>query len=176
MMEGKPYDCDEIHLSNFRDAAHELVAEYNVPGRIREERTSILQSLLGSCGSEICIEPPCYIDYGRNLHVGNNFYANFNVTILDCAPVTIGDNVFLAPGVHIYTATHPLDAVERRSVEFAKPVTIGDDVWIGGAAIILPGVRIGNRVVIAAGAVVTADIDDDVMVGGVPARVIKKLR
>ena len=84
--------------------------------------------------------------------------------------------MFLAPGVQIYTATHPLDATERRSVEFAKPVTIGDDVWIGGGAIILPGVRIGSRVVIAAGAVVAKDVDDDVMVGGVPARVIKKLR
>ena len=167
-MEGPLHAC--------REAAHELVDEYNQPGRSTNEKEAILETLLGSCSTnEICIEPPFHVDYGMNLHVGRNFFANFNCTILDCAKVTIGDNVFLAPGVQIYTATHPLDAIERRSTEFAMPISIGDDVWIGGGAIILPGVNIGNRVVVAAGAVVSKDVEDDVLVAGVPAIILKKL-
>ncbi|KAL7541395.1 hypothetical protein ACHAXR_010887 [Thalassiosira sp. AJA248-18] len=178
MLDGKSYDCMEGPLQNCRNAAHELNNEYNRPERTAKEREVILQTLLGSCSSneECIIEPPFTIDYGINLHVGKNFFANFNCTILDCASVTIGDNVFLAPNVQIYTATHPLDAIERRSTEFAQPISIGNDVWIGGGAIILSGVSIGNRVVVAAGAVVTKDVEDDVVVAGVPAKVVKKLK
>ena len=176
MISGEPYDCMEDILSNCRNAAHELNNEYNRPERTAEEREVILHTLLGTCPDDICIEPPIHFDYGMNVHVGRNFFANFNTTILDCAKVTIGDNVFLAPNVQIYTATHPLDAIERRSTKYAKPITIGNDVWIGGGAIILPGVNIGCRVVVAAGAVVTKNAEDDTVVAGVPAKVVKKLK
>ena len=186
MLEGQPYNCNERLLGTMRQAAHELVEEFNRPERTKEEREKILRTLLGSCQSAaeakeesyagITIEPPFHVDYGVNIHVGRNFYANFDCTMLDCTSITIGDNVFLAPGVQLYTATHPLDAIERRSKEFAEPISIGNDVWIGGCAIILPGVSIGNRVVVAAGAVVTKNVEDDVVVAGVPALVVKKLK
>mmetsp|Transcript_5224 Transcript_5224/g.11342 ORF Transcript_5224/g.11342 Transcript_5224/m.11342 type:complete len:259 (+) Transcript_5224:235-1011(+) len=194
MLNGESYNCNERLLAAMRSAAHELAEEYNRPERTAEERDEILRSLLGSCprsshkcptgtaeGSEesyadITIEPPFRVDYGVNIHVGRNFYANFDCTMLDCATITIGDNVFLAPGVQLYTASHPLDAIERRCTEFAKPISIGNDVWVGGCAVILPGVSIGNRVVVAAGAVVTKNVEDDVVVAGVPARVVKNLK
>lgn len=187
MLEGKPYNCNERLLATMREVAHELAEEYNLPERTSEERDAILRILLGSCPSsaearddesyaDITIEPPFHVDYGVNIHVGRNFYANFNCIMLDCATITIGDNVFFAPGVQMYTATHPLDAIERRSSEFAQPISIGNDVWIGGCAIILPGVSIGSRVVVAAGAVVTKNVEDDVVVAGIPARVVKQLR
>lgn len=195
MLDGKPYDCNESALAGLREAAHALAEEYNRPARTPREREIILRTLLGSCGPEdaegtssahaaqegatcpdMCVEPPFRIDYGVNFRVGRNFFANFNCTVLDCAPITVGDNVFLGPGVQLYTAAHPLDAAERRRTEFARPISIGDDVWIGGAAIVLPGVRIGSRVVVAAGSVVSKDVEDDVVVAGVPAKVTKKLR
>ena len=191
MIDSKPYNCNEPLLLNMREAAHDLVKEYNKSERAPEDRKDILETLLGSFNeddgennkskstssyTDITIEPPFYVDYGTNISVGRNFYANFNCTMLDCAKITIGDNVFLAPGVQLYTATHPLDAIERRSTEFAQPISIGDDVWIGGCAIVLPGVSIGSRAVVAAGSVVTKDVEDDVVVAGVPARVIKRLK
>lgn len=194
MIDGKPYDCNEPLLLNMREAAHDLVKEYNKSDRTPGEKKCILETLLttpnenggehhassssaaASSYPDITIEPPFYVDYGTNISVGRNFYANFNCTMLDCAKITIGNNVFLAPGVQIYTATHPLDAIERRSTEYALPISIGDDVWIGGCAVVLPGVAIGSRVVVAAGSVVTKDVEDDVVVAGVPARVIKRLK
>ena len=138
-------------------------------------RREILEELLGQVGENIFIEPTFKCDYGYNIKVGDNFYANFDCVILDVCPVTIGKNVFLAPGVHIYTATHPLDAEERCSgAEYGKPVTIGDNVWLGGRSVIAPGVTIGNNVVVAAGAVVVKDVPDNVVVGGNPAKIIKE--
>lgn len=132
--------------------------------------------MLGSIGENIYIEPNIRFDYGYNTYVGENFYANFNCVILDVCEVRIGDNCLLAPGVHIYTATHPLHPVERVSgKEFGKPVKIGDNAWIGGNAVINPGVTIGNNVVIASGSVVTKDIPDNVVVGGNPAKIIKHI-
>ncbi|MNC32530.1 Maltose O-acetyltransferase [compost metagenome] len=120
------------------------------------------------------IEPSFRCDYGYNIFLGKNFYANFDCVILDVCPVHIGDNCMLAPGVHIYTATHPLDAETRNSgVEFGKPVTIGHNVWIGGRAVINPGVTIGDNVVVGSGSVVTKDIPANAVVAGNPARVIK---
>ena len=133
----------------------------------------MIQALFNRTGKGTYIEAPLHVDYGFNITVGSNFYCNFGCVLLDCSTITIGDNVFLAPGVQILTATHPIDAVERRSVEFALPVEIGNDVWIGANALILPGVTVGSRVVIGAGAVVNHDVPDDVMVAGVPARIIK---
>ncbi|WNJ17640.1 sugar O-acetyltransferase [Pontibacter sp. G13] len=140
------------------------------------ERNALFYELFGSAGANLWIEPPFYCDYGYHITVGENFFMNFNCCILDVAPVTIGDRVMLAPHVQIYTATHPLDPVERSSgKEFAKPITIGNDVWIGGGAIICPGVTIGDAAVIAAGAVVTKDVAPRTVVGGNPAKVIKEI-
>lgn len=142
----------------------------------KEERDKLLYGLMGHAGEGLWIEPPFYCDYGYNITLGKSVFMNYNCCILDVAPVIMGDHVMLAPNVQIYTATHPLEAEARNSGrEFAKPITIGDNVWIGGGAIICPGVTIGNGVVVGAGAVVTKDVPNDVFVAGNPARVIKKI-
>lgn len=132
--------------------------------------------LFGSCGKNSFIAPVFNCDYGLNIHVGDNFLANYNVTILDVAPVHIGDNVMIGPNTMICTVGHPLSPKGRRNhLGVAKPIRIGNDVWIGGNVTVLPGVTIGNNVVIAAGAVVTKDVPDNCLYGGVPARKIKDL-
>lgn len=137
----------------------------------------LLKELFGSTGETIYIEPSFRCNYGYNIHVGENFYANFNCVILDVCEISIGDNCFIAPGVHIYTATHPLNAKERISgLEYGKPVTIGNNVWIGGGSIINPGVQVGDNVVIGSGSVVTKDVPDNVVIGGNPARIIKEIK
>lgn len=134
------------------------------------------QEILGSYGKNLSLQAPIYFDYGKNIHVGNDFLSNYNLTILDIAPVNIGNNVMIGPNVDIYTVNHPMIAQGRREYKAqASPVNIGNDVWIGGKTTICPGVTIGNNVVIAAGAVVTKDIPDNSLVGGVPAKIIKKL-
>ena len=147
-----------------------------IPMKETEEREKSLQELFGSVGEHPTVLPIFQCDHGKNIHVGKNFISNYNVTILDVAPVWIGDYVMIGPGVLITTVNHPLSLQGRRKhLATAKPVYIGDDVWIGGNATILPGVHIGNNVVIAAGAVVTKDIPDHCVVGGVPAKIIKTL-
>lgn len=141
-----------------------------------ENRTEILKELLGEVGESIYIEPTFKCDYGYNIKVGNNFYANFDCVMLDVSTITIGSNAFLAPGVHIYTATHPVNAEERNSgIEYGKVVKIGDNVWIGGRSVICPGVTIGDNVAIAAGSVVCKDVSDNTVVGGNPAKFIKNI-
>ena len=136
----------------------------------------LLKRLLGKTGENLIIEPPFACDYGYNIEVGENFYANVNLVILDGAKVRIGDNAFIAPNVGIYTAGHPLDASDRnKGLEYAYPITIGDNVWIGAGAIILPGVTIGDNVVIGAGSVVTKDIPACSLAVGNPCRVIRKI-
>ena len=138
--------------------------------------TEILRELLGTCGEGAWITPPFQCDYGKHIHVGKNFYANYNCAIVDVAPVTIGDNCLLAPGVQIYTAGHPIHPDASNShYEYGIEVTIGDNCWLGGCCIIVPGVHIGNNVVVAAGAVVTKDVPDNSVVAGNPARVIKTI-
>jgi maltose O-acetyltransferase len=178
MLKGEPYSIECEVLQTLLFGCHDICLEYNRLGSSSPHRNMLLKELLGSFpeDSPPYIEAPFHCDYGIHTTVGKNFYANFSCVFLDCAKITIGDNVFLAPKVQLYTAAHPLDALERRATEFAKPITIGDDVWIGGGAIVLPGVTIGNRVVVAAGSVVSKDIPDDVVVGGVPAKVLKKLK
>ena len=136
----------------------------------------LIRELFGSTGDFVSVQQPFHCDHGANIHVGDGFLTNYNVTILDIAPVRIGEHVMIGPNVLISTVGHPLSARGRRQWgAFAQPVTIGDDVWIGGNAVILPGVTIGSNVVVAAGAVVTTDVPDGVVVGGVPARVLREL-
>ena len=141
-----------------------------------ERRREILEELLGQVGENIFIEPTFKCDYGYNIKVGDNFYANFDCVILDVCPVNIGKNVFLAPGVHIYTATHPLDAEERCSgAEYGKPVTIGDNVWLGANVVVLPDVTIGENSVIGAGSIVTKDIPANCIAFGSPCKVYREI-
>ena len=140
------------------------------------ERERVLRELFGTVGKNPVVHPVFNCDNGKNIHVGDNFFANYNVTILDTVEVRIGNNVMLAPNVLITAVNHPLSPAGRRNrIGIPKPVKIGNDVWIGGNVTILPGVTIGNNVVIAAGAVVTKDIPDNSLVGGVPAKLIKKI-
>lgn len=177
MIDGELYLAADEDLVQDRNKARKLTRLYNQTTENDEElRTEILKELFGSTGQHLFVEPTFRCDYGYNIHVGENFYANFDCVILDICPVKIGRDCMLAPGVHIYTATHPLDPIERSSgKEFGKPVTIGDYVWIGGRAVINPGVTIGHHAVIASGAVVTKDVPDNVVVGGNPARIIKHI-
>ena len=141
-----------------------------------EARDAAIRELFGSVGANPVVMPIFNCDNGKNIHVGDEFLANYNVTILDIAPVTMGDHVMIAPNVVITTVNHPISPADRRKhLASAKPVCIGDDVWIGSNVTILPGVTIGNNVIVAAGAVVNKDVPDNVLIGGVPARVIKSI-
>lgn len=175
MIAGLMYDPEDVQLKNDRINSKITVRAYNnTPENLIDERKKRIKAIFGSTKENITVESDFRCDYGYNIHVGENFYANHDLTILDVAPVTIGDNCMIGPGVHIYTATHPIDPVERYSgKEYAKPVVIGDNCWLGGRSIINPGVTIGKNVVIASGAVVTKDVPDNVVVAGVPARVIQ---
>ena len=127
-------------------------------------------------GRNACIRSPFYCDYGYNIHIGDNFFANYNFTVLDGAEVRIGNNVFIAPNVGLYTAGHPLEAAPRNAgIEYARPITIGDDVWIGAGVSVCPGVTIGRGAVIAAGAVVARDVPPYTLTGGAPAKIIRML-
>ncbi|MBV8042011.1 maltose O-acetyltransferase [Pluralibacter sp.] len=176
MIAGEPYRPGDETLRADRLRARQLIHRYNhTSPDERIERNALLSELFGR-DHDAYIEPSFRCDYGYNLFLGQNFYANFDCVMLDVCPIHIGDNCMLAPGVHIYTATHPLDAAERNSgLEFGKPVTIGDNVWIGGRAVINPGVTVGDNAVIASGAVVVKDVPANAVVGGNPARVIKML-
>lgn len=176
MLQGEAYNAFDPVLVTERAQARKLVRTLNIEGFGQPEiiKETILQ-LLPHATPDLLIEPPFFCDYGYNIRCGSNVFINYNCVILDVAEVTIGSNVFIAPGVHIYTATHPLDYLERRSTESGKPVTIGDDTWIGGSVVICPGVTIGKRCVIGAGSVVVKDIPDDSMAAGNPAKVVRKL-
>ncbi|OBZ08241.1 MULTISPECIES: maltose acetyltransferase domain-containing protein [Bacillales] len=175
MLAGELYLASDAVLMNERLNARRLTRLFNQTLETEDnQRTELLKELFGSTGKNLYVEPTFRCDYGYNIHVGENFYANFDCVLLDVCEIHIGDNGFLAPGVHIYTATHPLNAKERISgAEYGKPVTIGHNVWIGGRAVINPGVKIGNNVVVASGAVVTKDVPDNVVVGGNPAKILK---
>ena len=176
--QGLLYDANyDRELLAERERAKELLYDYN---RLRPSqyavKTDLLRSLLGKVGKQVIIEPPFKCDYGYNIVVGVNFYANVNLVILDGAKVTIGDNAFIAPNVGIYTAGHPLDAERRnQGLEYAYPIRIGNNVWIGAHSVILPGVTIGDHVVIGAGSVVTKDIPSYSLAVGNPCRVIRSL-
>ncbi|GGA76559.1 maltose O-acetyltransferase [Neiella marina] len=177
MLNGEYYNPFDPELTALRKNARELFERLNQTsmGEL-SKRTKIIKSLFGSTGKRIYVESNFRCDYGVNIHVGENFYANFDCVILDVAEVRIGDNCLMAPQVGIYTPGHPLDRQERVSgLEFGLPITIGNDCWIGGHAVINPGVTLGDNVVVASGAVVTKSFGDNVVIGGNPARVLKQL-
>ena len=178
MLAGMTYSAVDQQMLEELNTVKEIIHRYNsISPSATKERLSILKGLLGHIGDdEIIINQPFYCDYGKQISVGRRFFANFNLTILDEASVTIGDDCFIGPNVSIYTACHSTDPVERNTrLEWAEPVTIGDNVWIGGSVTILPGVTIGNNVTIGAGSVVTKDIPDNVVAVGNPCKVIKRL-
>ncbi|MEK8127626.1 sugar O-acetyltransferase [Paenibacillus filicis] len=177
MLNGELYLASDPELFRERENARRLVRLFNQSLETEyDRRTDLLKQLFGSTGSTLFVEPSFRCDYGYNIHVGENFYANFNCTILDVCEVTIGDNCFIAPNVQIYTATHPINPFERNTgAEYGKPIKIGNSVWIGGGAIINPGVTVGDNVVIASGSVVTKNVPDNVIVGGNPARIIREI-
>lgn len=177
MLAGKPYIAADSQLSQDRLRARALTRQFNTTTELEsDKRQEILRTLFGQVGPHIDIEPDFRCDYGYNIYVGDYFYANFNCVILDCAEVRIGHHVLFAPNVQLYTAYHPLDPATRASgLEMASPVTIGDNVWIGGGSIINPGVTIGSNTTIGAGSVVTRNIPDNVVAVGNPCRVIRSL-
>ena len=179
MLAGMIYDANnDPRLAEERMMAKDLCHQFNnIPPSDLVRQREILRRLLGKTrGDNFTILPTFWCDYGYNIEIGANFFANHNTVILDGAKVKFGDNVFIAPNCSFYTAGHPLD-VERRNkgLEYAYPITVGDNVWIGGNVTVCPGVTIGSNVVIGAGAVVTHDIPDNALAFGVPARVVRKI-
>jgi len=176
MLAEELYFAGDAKLEKDRIAARKFFTEYNsTEPAENERRLGLLKKILKFKG-DILIEPPFYCDYGFNIEVGENFYANFSCIFLDTNKIIIGDNVMFGPNVQIYTAAHPLNAKERiKGLELAKPITIGDNVWIGGGAIVCPGVTIGDNTTIGAGSVVTKDIPDNKVAAGNPCKTIRNL-
>ena len=178
MLSGEIYSATDRELLKELVEVHDIIHEYNaLKPSDNEGRLAILKGLFGHIADDrIIINQPFYCDYGKQISVGKRFFANFNFTVLDEAPVRIGDDCFIGPSVSIYTACHSTDPIVRNSrKEWAEPVTIGNNVWIGGGAIILPGVTIGDNVTIGAGSVVTKDIPSNTVAAGNPCRVLKKI-
>ena len=175
--EGFEYSFMDEEIVALKFEAVRLLDEYNSLGIDDLEKAGeLLKEMLGSIGEEAYINKPFNFDVGKNIHIGSHFLSNYNLTILDAAQVNIGDYVMIGPNVLISTAGHPLSPKRRREcIAYAEPISIGDDVWIGGNVTILPGVKIGSNVVVAAGSVVTKDIPDNSLAAGVPARVIREL-
>jgi maltose O-acetyltransferase len=172
MLAGDLYRAADPELVADQVRAQRILVAYNATGPDDSAlRTALLGDLLGAVDAGVVIRPPFFCDYGYNIRPGKNLFVNYDCVFLDCAPIDIGDDVQIGPAVQLYTATHPLDAEVRRSgLELAKPIRIGSNVWIGGAAVILPGVTIGDDAVIGAGSVVTRDVPKGVTVVGNPAR------
>ncbi|OBQ57312.1 sugar O-acetyltransferase [Tamlana sp. s12] len=177
MLAGAMYSPSDPELAKARHLVRLLFHKFNSLSELDlEERQATLYKILPNAGENLFIEPPFHCDYGSNIKAGKNLFMNFNCCILDVAEVSIGDNCMFGPHVQIYTATHPLEFKARNSgKEYAKPITIGDNVWIGGNATICPGVTLGNNVVVGSGAVVTKSFPDDVVVAGNPAKIIKSI-
>ena len=177
MLRGLPYKAWLDGLTEEREKCKQIVYELNMlPPNERKRIPDILKKLFGKTGENVWIEPPFHCDYGWNIEVGENFFANYGLTVLDVGKVTIGDNVQIAPNVSIYTAGHPVHPISRNSgYEYGIPITIGNNVWIGGNVVILPDVSIGDNVVIGAGSVVTKNIPDNMIVAGNPCRIIREI-
>ena len=176
MVAGEPYDAGHPELKAARERCRSLYHSFNTSWQEKPERDALLHELLGGRGDLCAINPPFFCDYGANIFVGENFYANVNCTILDVCEVHIGDRVLLPPGVLIHTAARRVALAPRvAGVEFGKPVRIGNNVWIGGSVVICPGVTIGDNSVIGAGSVVTRDIPAGVVAVGNPCRVLRPM-
>lgn len=177
MLAGLPYKAWLDGLSEERMENKKRIYRYNsLSPEQGEEQAALIKEIIGKCGENIWIETPFHCDYGWNIEVGENFFANYNLTILDVGKVVIGKNTQIAPNVSIYTAGHPVHPDSRNTgYEYGIGVTIGDNVWLGGNTVINPGVTIGNNVVIGAGSVVTKDLPDDVIAVGNPCRVLRKI-
>ena len=177
MLAGELYNASDPELVYDRLQARLHQKEFNDSGEDQLElREEALRKWLPNTGEDLCIQPPFFCDYGYNLKIGHQVFFNFNCVVLDVMPVLIGDRSMFGPHVQIYTATHPMNASERaKGLESARPISIGEDVWVGGNVVICPGVTIGDRSVIGAGSVVTKDIPSDVFAAGNPCRVIRQL-
>jgi maltose O-acetyltransferase len=177
MLAGDPYIADDPDLEEASYVARERMAAYNAtPDRDKEQRRVLLVDLLKEVGADTVIRSPLYVDYGSNFSIGSGCFANFGLVALDVAPITIGDDVQIGPNVQLLTPTHPIEPGPRRDKwESAEPITIGDNVWLGGGAIVCPGVTIGENTVVGAGAVVTKDLPANVVAVGNPARVVRSL-
>jgi len=176
MLAGELYNSGDEKLMQMRIMARAWMQDYNQTSFDKEKRTPMLKQLLGKTGNNIDIQTPFFCDYGCHIEVGDNFFANFNCVFLDCNYIKMGNNVFLGPNVQIYAATHPIIAEERiKGPELAFPITIGDNVWIGGSTIICAGVTIGSNTTIGAGSVVVKNIPANVVAVGNPCRVVKNI-
>jgi maltose O-acetyltransferase len=177
MLAGDHYIADDPEIAAEQIAAHQRTEAYNATSvQQRALRRQLLEELLGSVGEGTEIRPPLYVEYGSHLRVGHRCFANFGLVALDVAPITIGDDVQIGPNVQLLTPTHPVEPEARRDKwEAAQPITIGDNVWLGGGAVVLPGVSIGADTVVGAGAVVTRDLPAGVVAVGNPARVVRTL-
>ena len=177
MLNQEYYISWDKELTEERERAKDLLFDLNkLKPSMRHERNKIIHKLFHSVGENAWIESPFNCDYGYNITIGDNFYTNTNCTILDCAKVTIGNNVLIGPNVSLYTPNHAIDAGERKEgYEVSLPINIGDNVWIGGSVTIVPGVTIGDNTIIGAGSVVTKDIPSNVIAAGVPCRVIRSI-
>lgn len=175
MLAGELYDAGDPELKALRKMAREKRMLFNqeVDG---QKRSQLLKDWFGTTGQNIYMEPNFACDYGVNIHVGENFYANFNCTFLDVCPIRIGDNAMLGPNVQLLTPLHPLNSKERiAGLEYGAPITIGHNFWAGGGVTILPGVSLGDNVVVGSGAVVTKSFGDNVLLAGNPAKIIKEI-
>lgn len=176
MLAGELYDALDPELVAARDRARDLCQTLNATREAEQEiRRELLKQIFPKGGDTVWMQPPFYCDYGWNIELGERVFFNFNCIVLDVCRIRIGDYTLFGPGVQILTPMHPLEAELRRKQEYGKPVDIGSDVWVGGGALILPGVRIGNKAVIGAGSVVTRDIPDGVFAAGNPCRVIREI-
>ena len=176
MLAGELYDALDPELVAARTLARERCQALNATRETDEPaRRAILRNLFARGGDTVWMQPPFYCDYGTNISLGQRVFFNFNCVVLDVCPVEIGDYTLFGPAVQILTPMHPLNAELRRREEYGKPITIGSDVWVGGGALILPGVRIGSRAVIGAGSVVTRDVPESVFAAGNPCRVIRAI-
>lgn len=177
MINGEIYNPEDEQLKKERLVCKDTCYEYNnLRPSLLKERENIIKNLLGKTGNSILIEQPFYCDYGYNIEVGENFYANHGLVILDPAKVLFGDNIFIGPNCSFYTPIHPIDATERNSYkEYAKQIIVGSNVWFGGNVTVLPDVKIGSNVVIGAGSVVTKDIPDNVVAVGNPCKVLRDI-
>ena len=176
MLAGELYNPLDPVLTQARERARDLCRDLNATReKDQDERRHILKALFGKSGESVWMQPPFYCDYGSNIVLGERVFFNFNCVVLDVCLVKVGDFTLFGPAVQIYTAMHPMNAELRRKQEFGKPIEIGSDVWVGGGAIICPGVKIGSKSVIGAGSVVTKDIPDGVVAAGSPCRVIREI-